>query len=91
MGWFSRLGNKIVGSVKRLGRKVAGGARRLGQKVTSGIKRFGHGVGSRIRKAAGKFAKYGSIGAAGLQVGGAALAATGVGLPLAAAMETGAA
>ena len=63
----------------------------MGHKVSAGVKRFGHGVGSGLRKAAGKFAKYGSVAAAGMQIGGAALAATGVGLPLAAAMETGAA
>ena len=90
-GWVSRLGSKVIGSVKRIGRKVVGGAKRLGHKVTTGIKQFGHGVGSGIRKGAGKFAKYGSIAAAGMQIGGGALAATGVGLPLAAAFETGAA
>ena len=89
-GWFKRLGSKVVGSVKRLGRKVVGGAKRVGHKVSAGVKRFGHGVGSGLRKAAGKFAKYGSVAAAGMQIGGAALAATVVGLPLAAAMETGA-
>ena len=67
------------------------GVRRVGRKMTTSIKHFGHGVGSGLRKGAGKIAKYGSIVAAGLQIGGAAMAATGVGLPLAAAMETGAA
>ena len=87
-GWFKRLGSKVVGSVRRLGRKAVAGVRRVGRKVTASIKQFGHGVGSGLRKGAGKVAKYGSIAAAGLQIGGAALAMTGVGFPLAAAMET---
>ena len=70
-GWFKRLGSKVVGSVRRLGRKAVAGVRRVGRKVTTSIKQFGHGVGSGLRKGAGKVAKYGSIAAAGLRIGGA--------------------
>jgi len=70
--------------IRRLGRKAVNGMVRLGNKVVNPIGRMGRKIAPRVSKVAGAMS-------AAMAVGGMALAATGVGAPLAVMLEGGAA
>ena len=89
MGFFSKVGNFVSSKAQAVGQKVGDGVSTLGKKASQGYNAVLDNA-QQIGDVAGKVSDVSGMIAKGATLAGGAIASTGIGLPLAGAVQKGA-